>query len=56
MGFQLLTRFLNDLIPFITQDQFASIRLVLVGLLLMLIIKYRPEGIWGNAEELGVES
>ena len=56
MGFQLLTRFLNDLIPFITQDQFASLRLVFVGILLMIIIKYRPEGIWGDAEELGVES
>ena len=56
MGFQLLTRFLNDLLPFVTQDQFASIRLVLVGLLLMLVVKYRPEGIWGNAEELGVDS
>ncbi|MEF8782507.1 MAG: branched-chain amino acid ABC transporter permease [Haloarculaceae archaeon] len=56
MGFQLATRFLNDVIPFITQDQFASIRLVLVGLLLMIIIKYRPEGIWGDADKLGVES
>jgi len=56
MGFQLLTRFLNDEIPFVTQDQFASIRLVLIGLLLMLIIRYRPEGIWGNADELGVDS
>jgi len=56
MGFQLTTRFLNDVLPFITQDQFASVRLMLVGLLLMLIIKYRPEGLWGNARELGVES
>ena len=56
MGFQLFTRFLNDQIPFVTQDQFASLRLVLVGLLLMVIIKYRPEGIWGNADELGVDS
>jgi len=56
MGFQLFTRFLNDEIPFVTQDQFASLRLVLVGLLLMVIIKYRPEGIWGNADELGVDS
>lgn len=56
MGFQLFTRFLNQQLPLITQDQFASIRLVLVGLLLMAIIKYRPEGLWGQAEELGVES
>ena len=56
MGFQLATRFLNDLVPFVTQDQFASVRLVLIGLLLMAIVKYRPEGIWGDADELGVES
>ncbi|MFC7214511.1 branched-chain amino acid ABC transporter permease [Saliphagus sp. GCM10025334] len=56
MGFQLLTRFFNDAIPFITQDQFASIRLMFVGLLLMLIIRYRPEGLWGDADRLGVES
>lgn len=56
MGFQLATRFLNEQIPFITQDQFASVRLMLIGLLLMVIIKYRPEGIWGDADELGVES
>jgi branched-chain amino acid transport system permease protein len=56
MSFQLFTRFLNDQVPFVTQDQFASLRLVLIGLLLMAIVKYRPEGIWGNADELGVDS
>jgi len=56
MGFQLFTRFLNDQIPFVSQDQFASLRLVLIGLLLMAIVKYRPEGIWGDADQLGVES
>ncbi|WP_152041615.1 branched-chain amino acid ABC transporter permease [Salinigranum salinum] len=55
MSFQLLTRFLNEQIPAVTADQFASIRLVLVGLLLMIIIRYRPEGIWGDARELGVD-
>jgi branched-chain amino acid transport system permease protein len=55
MSFQLLTRFLNDLLPSVTADQFASIRLVLVGLLLVLIVRYRPEGIWGDRQELGVD-
>jgi branched-chain amino acid transport system permease protein len=55
MSFQLLTRFLNDQIPAVTADQFASIRLILVGLLLVLIVRYRPEGIWGDPKELGVE-
>lgn len=56
MGFQLLTRFLNQELPVITQDQFASLRLAFIGLLLMVIIRYRPEGIWGNARELGIDS
>jgi branched-chain amino acid transport system permease protein len=56
MGFQLLTRIFDDAVPFVTQDQFASIRLMLIGLLLMVIIKYRPEGIWGDADRLGVDS
>jgi branched-chain amino acid transport system permease protein len=56
LGFRLFTRFMNDQIPGISPDQFASIRLMLVGLLLMVIIRYRPQGIWGNAEELGVDS
>jgi len=55
LGFRLFTRFLNEQIPFVTSDQFASIRLALVGLLLILIIRYRPQGIWGNPEELGVD-
>jgi branched-chain amino acid transport system permease protein len=55
MSFQLLTRFLNDQIPAVTADQFASVRLILVGLLLVLIIRYRPEGIWGDPQELGVD-
>lgn len=56
MGFRLLTRLLNQQVPVITQDQFASLRLVLVGLLLMVIIRYRPEGIWGDPRERGTES
>jgi branched-chain amino acid transport system permease protein len=55
MTFQLLTRFLNDQLPYVSQDQFASVRLVLVGLLLMAIIRYRPEGIWGDPQEMGVD-
>jgi len=56
MGFQLLTRIFDDAVPLVTQDQFASVRLMLIGLLLMVIIKYRPEGIWGDADRLGVDS
>jgi branched-chain amino acid transport system permease protein len=56
MGFRLFTRLLNQQLPVITQNQFASLRLVFVGLLLMLVIRYRPEGIWGDPQERGTES
>ncbi|AGB15017.1 ABC-type branched-chain amino acid transport system, permease component [Halovivax ruber XH-70] len=56
MGFQLVTRFMNDAVPYVTQDQFASIRLMLIGLLLMAIVRYRPQGLWGDADRLGVDS
>lgn len=56
LGFRLGTRFLNEQLPVISPAQFASIRLMLVGLLLMVIIRYRPEGIWGDPDELGVDT
>lgn len=55
VGFRLFTRFLNGEIPAITADQFASVRLIMVGLLLMVVIRYRPQGLFGDAEELGVD-
>lgn len=55
LGLRLLTRFAIDVVP-VTQDQFASVRLVLVGLVLVLVIRYRPAGIWGDPDELGVEA
>lgn len=55
LGLRLATRFLNQQLPFVTQDQFASVRLVLVGLVLILVVRYRPAGIWGDAEKLGFE-
>ncbi|WP_458206849.1 branched-chain amino acid ABC transporter permease [Haladaptatus sp. NG-SE-30] len=54
LALRLLTRFLNQQLPFVGQDQFASVRLVLIGLVLVLIIRYRPAGIWGDPDELGV--
>ncbi|WP_435360479.1 branched-chain amino acid ABC transporter permease [Haloarchaeobius sp. DFWS5] len=55
VGFRLATRFLNEQVPAISADQFASVRLMLVGLLLILIIRYRPQGLWGDAGKLGVD-
>jgi len=53
LGLRLLTRFLSGVLP-VAQDQFASVRLVVIGLALILLIRYRPAGIWGNPEELRV--
>ncbi|MGM0372492.1 MAG: branched-chain amino acid ABC transporter permease [Halobacteriota archaeon] len=53
MGFRLLTRFFNQAFP-VSQTEFASLRLMMLGLLLIVIIRYRPEGLWGNPEEMEV--
>jgi branched-chain amino acid transport system permease protein len=55
MGLRLFSRFANDLAP-VTSGEFASLRLIVVGMILVLVIRYRPAGIWGDAEELGVDS
>lgn len=55
MGFRLLTRFFNQTLP-ISATDFASLRLILLGVLLIVIIRFRPAGIWGNPRELEVES
>lgn len=44
------TRFVS--VPFLSPTQFASLRGVLIGLILIGIITYRPQGILGRAEEV----
>ncbi|MFC4359015.1 branched-chain amino acid ABC transporter permease [Halobium salinum] len=55
MGLRLVSRFALDVSP-VAADAFASVRLIVVGLILVLVIRYRPAGIWGDERELGVES
>jgi branched-chain amino acid transport system permease protein len=55
VGLRLFTRFLNDLGP-VSQTQFASARLVLIGLILIFVIRFRPEGLLGDSQELGIDS
>jgi branched-chain amino acid transport system permease protein len=55
MGLRLLSRFALGVAP-VSADAFASIRLVVIGLILVAVIRYRPAGIWGDAEELGVDT
>lgn len=55
MGLRLLSRFALDVAP-VSSSAFASIRLIVVGLILVAVIRYRPAGIWGDAKELGVDT
>ncbi|WP_254533195.1 branched-chain amino acid ABC transporter permease [Natrinema gelatinilyticum] len=54
-SFQLFTRFANQSVP-VDSQTFASLRLMAVGLLMILIIVYRPQGIFGDPEKLNVEA
>lgn len=53
-SFQLFTRFGNQVVP-VTSSTFASLRLIVVGLLLIVIIRYKPEGLWGNPDRMEVD-
>lgn len=55
VGLRLFTRFLNDVGP-VSQSQFASARLVLIGLILIFIIRFKPEGLLGDPQKLGIDS
>jgi hypothetical protein len=55
MGLRMATRFLQGSIP-LTAQQFSLFRLMAIGLVLILIIRFRPQGLWGDAKELGVDT
>jgi branched-chain amino acid transport system permease protein len=42
----------NGVITFLTSDQVGTIRFIIVGLGLMLLVIFRPQGIFGNKKEL----
>jgi branched-chain amino acid transport system permease protein len=42
----------SGIIGFMTVTQVGQIRFMLVGLLLMLLVIYRPQGILGNKKEM----
>lgn len=41
-----------DILPFMTSIQAATVRFILTGIALMLIVIFRPQGILGNKKEL----
>ena len=42
------SRFLRDLLPFISEVAMASVRIGVVGLALIMFTIYRPEGLMGS--------
>ena len=42
------SRFLRDILPFISEVEMASVRLGVVGLALVLFTLYRPTGLMGD--------
>lgn len=48
MGLLEGTRFLRDAIPFVPDSEMASVRIAVVGLLLILFLIYRPQGLLGD--------
>lgn len=45
VAFLELTRFLPDLVPWLAPAQFAACREILVGLALILVLRFRPQGL-----------
>ena len=48
-----VTKFINPYLPFMSH-QMGAFRMIVIGLLLMLLMMYRPEGIFGKKEELAL--
>ncbi|RKS75176.1 branched-chain amino acid transport system permease protein [Haloarcula quadrata] len=55
MSLRLFSRFALDITP-ISSSAFASVRLIIIGLILVAIIRFRPAGIFGDAKQLGVDT
>ena len=42
------SRFLRDLLPGVSEVEMASVRLFVIGLALILLVRFRPSGIMGD--------
>jgi branched-chain amino acid transport system permease protein len=42
---------LRDIVPYVSEVQMASVRLAVVGLLLILFTLFRPQGLLGRKPE-----
>ena len=53
--YETLSRFvLDDILPF-SDAQIGAVRVMLIGLLLMVLMMWRPQGILGNSDELTLD-
>jgi branched-chain amino acid transport system permease protein len=51
LGLRFVSSGVTDIVPNV---RFGAISQMIIGLVLVLVMRYRPEGIWGNPEELEV--
>jgi neutral amino acid transport system permease protein len=49
-----LTRDLGKLLPWLAADQIGALRVMLIGVILMSLMIWRPQGILGNKDELSL--
>jgi branched-chain amino acid transport system permease protein len=49
VGFLEGSRFLRDLVPGISEVQLASVRIWIIGMGLICVILYRPQGLFGKS-------
>lgn len=54
MGIRLITRFMQPIVP-ISKGKMGYLRMMIIGLIIIAVIRYRPEGLWGDADKLGVD-
>lgn len=53
-GYDSLTRFIFSSMPFITASQVGAFRVMVIGLILMILMIWRPQGILGRKGELSL--
>jgi neutral amino acid transport system permease protein len=51
-AYNAVTRDLNKILPFLAADQIGALRVMLIGVILMTLMIWRPQGILGNKDEL----
>jgi neutral amino acid transport system permease protein len=49
-----VTRDLDKVLPFLAADQIGALRVMLIGVILMTLMIWRPQGILGNKDELSL--